>query len=67
MTEGDDRGRSRGYSVDDAYRVLAGLPPLDAEPADAEPADEATGYTRDEAYRILRGLPPRPGPPGDRA
>ena len=62
MTEGDDRGRSRGYSVDDAYRVLAGLPPLDEEPA-----DEATGYTRDEAYRILRGLPPRPGPPGDRA
>jgi hypothetical protein len=61
MTDGDDAAGG-GFGVDDAYRVLAGLPPLEDEPA-----HEPTGYSRENAYRILRGLRPLPEPPGDRA
>lgn len=50
-----------GYSLEDAYRVLAGLPPGPVEVHPAPPADDpdGPGYRRDEAYRVLRGQPPR--------
>jgi hypothetical protein len=47
-----------GYRVDDAYRILAGLPPAPGGGADGEAGDEPTGYSREDARRVLRGLPP---------
>jgi hypothetical protein len=51
-------GESGGFSVDDAYRVLAGLPPEDPP----ERPGTYRGYRRENAYRVLRGLPPSEEP-----
>jgi hypothetical protein len=48
-------GEPPGYRVDDAYRILAGLPPA---PGGGEAEDEPTGYSPEDARRVLRGLPP---------
>jgi hypothetical protein len=48
-------GEGHGLSVDDAYRVLAGLPPEDPAGQARRPA---RGYSRENAYRVLRGQPP---------